>query len=220
MEQETRAAKDLAKKIGARHTLLQSGEMTLPNFTQNSSDRCYHCKIHLFGLLLKKAEEKGIQSVAHGANLDDLNDYRPGLRAAREMQILAPLMDAGLTKADIRDLSREMGLDTWDKPAMACLASRIPYGKTLTVEKLDMVEKAEEVLHALGFRHCRVRHHGGLARIEVPPESFHVILREVTAAEIVKRFRALGFVHISLDLEGYTQGSMNRGIAVIHERHP
>ena len=219
-EQETRAAKDLAKKIGARHTLLQSGEMTLPNFTQNSSDRCYHCKIHLFGLLLKKAEEKGIQSVAHGANLDDLNDYRPGLRAAREMQILAPLMDAGLTKADIRDLSREMGLDTWDKPAMACLASRIPYGKTLTVEKLDMVEKAEEVLHALGFRHCRVRHHGGLARIEVPPESFHVILREVTAAEIVKRFRALGFVHISLDLEGYTQGSMNRGIAVIHERHP
>ena len=160
------------------------------------------------------AEEKGLQCVAHGANLDDLQDYRPGLQAAREMQIRAPLMDAGLTKADIRELSREMGLETWDKPAMACLASRIPHNTALTVEKLAMVERAEEVLHRLGFRHCRVRHHNNLAIIEVPPESFPDILREEKAAEIIQLLRALGFVHISLDLEGYTQGSMNRGIQV------
>ncbi len=211
-EQEKRAAKALAKRMGVRHTLIHSGEMALPGFTHNPSDRCYHCKVHLFGRLLKMAEEKGLQCVAHGANLDDLQDYRPGLQAAREMQIRAPLMDAGLTKADIRELSRKMGLETWDKPAMACLASRIPYNTALTVEKLAMVERAEEVLHRLGFRHCRVRHHGILARIEVPPEAFPDILQEEKTAEIIQLLRALGFDHISLDLEGYVQGSMNRGI--------
>ena len=213
-EREIKAAKALAKKIGARHTLIPSGEMALPNFSRNPADRCYHCKIHLFGLLLKMAEEKEIQCVAHGANLDDLNDYRPGLQAAREMNIRAPLMDAGLTKSDIRELSKEMGLETWDKPAMACLASRIPYGSPLTAEKLATVEQAEVALHKLGFRHCRVRHHGNLARIEVPPEAFSDILQEGVAAEIICRLRPLGFDHIALDLEGYTQGSMNRGITV------
>ena len=208
-EQEKKAAKALAKKIGARHTLIPSGEMALPNFFRNPAGRCYHCKIHLFGLLLKMAEEKEIQCVAHGANLDDLDDYRPGLQAAREMNIKAPLMDAGLTKADIRELSREMGLETWDKPAMACLASRIPHGSTLTAEKLATVEQAEVVLHKLGFRHCRVRHHGSVARIEVPTETFPDILQEGIAAEIIHRLRPLGFDHIALDLEGYVQGSMN-----------
>jgi len=208
-EQETRAAKDLAKKIGVRHTLIQSEEMMLPDVTGNPLDRCYHCKTHLFGLLLKIAGENDIQYVAHGANLDDLDDYRPGYQAAREMQIRAPLVDAGLTKADIRELSREMGLESWDKPAMACLASRIPYGTTLTVEKLAVIEKAEKVLHQLGFRHCRVRHHDKLARIEVPPEAFSKMLDQKTADEIVARLRMLGFKHISLDLAGYRQGSMN-----------
>ena len=211
-EQEKKAALALAKKMGVDHTLIQSGEMRIPGVNQNPSDRCYHCKIHLFGLLLEIAEERGLQCVAHGANLDDLQDFRPGLKAARELQIRAPLMDAGLTKADIRELSREMGLETWDKPAMACLASRIPYGTTLTAGKLAMVEQAELVLHQHGFRQCRVRHHGGLARIEVPPDAFPEIFKEKKAAEIIGQLRALGFVHISLDLEGYTQGSMNRGI--------
>jgi uncharacterized protein len=186
----------------------------LPVFTRNPADRCYHCKIQLFGLLLNMAKDKGIQCVAHGANLDDLKDYRPGLKAAKELKIRAPLMDAGLTKADIRELSREMGLETWDKPAMACLASRIPYNTTLTVEKLAMVERAEQVLHQLGFRHCRVRHHGDLARIEVLPGDFSEILREEVSANIISQLQALGFDHISLDLDGYTQGSMNRGISV------
>jgi len=208
-EQETTAAKDLAKKMGVRHTLIQSKEMVLLDVTRNPLDRCYHCKTHLFGLLLKIARENDIHCVAHGANLDDLDDYRPGFQAAREMQIRAPLIEAGLTKTDIRELSREMGLASWDKPAMACLASRIPYGTALTVEKLAMVEKAEDVLHQLGFRHCRVRHHGKLARIEVPTEAFSKILANETAHEIVHRLRMLGFKHISLDLEGYVQGSMN-----------
>jgi len=208
-EQETVAAKDLAKKIGVRHTLIQSKEMMLLDVTRNPLDRCYHCKTHLFELLLKIAGENDIQCIAHGANLDDLDDYRPGFQAAREMQIRAPLIDAGLTKTDIRELSREMGLESWDKPAMACLASRIPYGTTLTVEKLAMVEKAEAILHQLGFRQCRVRHHDKLARIEVPPETFSKILEKKTADEIVDRLRVLGFKHISLDLKGYVQGSMN-----------
>lgn len=213
-DSEKKAALDLVGSMGARHMLIPSGEMALPEFTRNPSDRCYHCKVHLFGVLLRLAEEKGLQYVAHGANLDDLNDYRPGLQAAREMGIKAPLMDAGLTKADIRELAREMGLAVWDKPAMACLASRIPYGTTLTVQKLAMVEKAEKVLHELGFRHCRVRHHGSLARIEVPMEAFQAILEKGRATEIVGRLQALGFLHIALDLEGYTQGSMNRALPV------
>ena len=211
-QQETTAANDLAKKIGVRHMLIQSREMTLPDFTRNPLNRCYLCKKHVLGSLLEIAAHEGIQRVAHGANLDDLDDYRPGFQAAKEMQILAPLMDAGLTKADIRELSREMGLESWDKPSMACLASRIPYGTHLTVEKLASVEKAEAVLHELGFRHCRVRYHGKLARIEVPPEAFSEIVREKTAGVIVGRLRKLGFDHVSLDLEGYVQGSMNRGI--------
>jgi uncharacterized protein len=213
-ESEKKAALALVENMGVRHTLIPSGEMALPEFTRNPSDRCYHCKVHLFGGLLRLAEEKGLQYVAHGANLDDLNDYRPGLQAAREMGIKAPLMDAELTKADIRELAREMGLAVWDKPAMACLASRIPYGTTLTVEKLAMVEKAEKVLHELGFRHCRVRHHGSLARIEVPMAAFQAILEKKLATEIVSRLQTLGFLHISLDLEGYTQGSMNRAVPV------
>jgi uncharacterized protein len=208
-DQETRAARDLAQQLGVRHTLIQSEEMKLEDVTRNPLDRCYHCKTHLFGLLLKIAGENEIQCVAHGANLDDLDDYRPGFQAAREMQIRAPLIDAGLTKADIRELSRKMGLASWDKPAMACLASRIPYGKTLTVEKLAMVEKAEGLLHELGFRHCRVRHHDKLARIEVPSADFSKMLENETANEIVRRLRKLGFKHISLDLAGYVQGSMN-----------
>jgi len=213
-ESEKRAAIGLAEQMGVHHIVIQSQEMTLPVFTRNPADRCYHCKIQLFGLLLNMAKDKGIQCVAHGANLDDLKDYRPGLKAAKELKIRAPLMDAGLTKADIRELSREMGLETWDKPAMACLASRIPYNTTLTVEKLAMVERAEQLLHQLGFRHCRVRHHGDLARIEVLPGDFSEILREEVSANIISQFQALGFDHISLDLEGYTQGSMNRGISV------
>lgn len=208
-EKETRTARDLAERMGVRHTIIQSKELELPGCRQNPPDRCYHCKFHLLSLLLEMAAEGGIQCVAHGANLDDLNDYRPGLQAAREMQVRAPLMEAGLTKEDIRRLSREMGLETWDKPAMACLASRIPHGTSLSKKKLAMVERAEEVLHGLGFKHCRVRHHGNLARIEVSPAAFPDILTEMTAEHIVRLLRGLGYQYVSLDMEGYTQGSMN-----------
>lgn len=211
---EKRAAIELATQMGVHHRVIPSREMTLPVFTRNPPDRCYHCKMQLFGLLLKMAEEEGFQCVAHGANMDDLKDYRPGFKAAKELKVMAPLMDAGLTKADIRELSKAMGLQTWDKPAMACLASRIPYHTPLTADILAMVERAEQVLHELGFRHYRVRHHGDLARIEVRPGDFAEILREEVSATILHQMKALGFDYVSLDLEGYTQGSMNRGIPI------
>ncbi len=210
---EQNAACQLAQRMGVNHTLIRSEEMADPGFVSNLPDRCYRCKIQLFGHLLKMAADNGIRHVAHGVNLDDLKDYRPGLKAAEELQIKAPLVDAGLSKADIRELSREMGLTTWDKPAMACLASRIPYGTPLTVENLGMVEQAEQVLHDLGFRSCRVRHHGSLARLEVPPADFSEIVRRDVAVEIVSRLQGIGFIRIALDLEGYIQGSMNRGIS-------
>jgi len=188
---EKDAACALAEKMGVEHILIQSEEMTDFEFVRNQPDRCYRCKVKLFRCLLKIASDRGIRHVAHGANVDDLKDYRPGFKAAAEMQIRAPLMDAGLTKAEIREISREMGLETWDKPAMACLASRVPYGTKLTVKNLGMVEAAEQILHNLGFRHCRVRHHGNLARIEVSPLEFPKLLREDVTVEIVEKLHKI-----------------------------
>ncbi len=184
--------------------------MALPDFRANEKGRCYICKKNMLTRVLEISAENNIPHVAHGANLDDLNDYRPGFKAAREMGVIAPLMDAGLAKADIRALSKTMNLETWDKPAMACLASRIPYQTPITPEILKMVERAEAILMDLGFNACRLRHHGPVARIEVPPDRIAALLAEPLRKKIVRRLHEIGYLHVSLDLEGYVQGSLNR----------
>jgi uncharacterized protein len=195
---------------GIQHIIFQSDETSIPEFVSNAPDRCYHCKKSLFHALIGIAKEKGIGYVAHAANMDDLADYRPGLMAAKEMGMVAPLVDAHLGKEEIRLLSKEMGLSTWDKPAMACLASRIPYGDVITVDKLRMVEEAEAFLASQGFHQYRVRHHGAVARIEVETSQLKKMVEEDFRRKLVAKFRAIGFHHISVDLEGYVPGSMNR----------
>jgi uncharacterized protein len=199
---------------GIEHIVFHSHETSLPAFVSNGPDRCYHCKKSLFQKVIEIAADRGIKHVAHGANMDDLKDYRPGLRAAAEMGIMAPLLDASLRKQDIRFLSKKIGLYTWDKPAMACLATRIPYGNPITAEKLRMIEKAEAFLLERGFRQCRVRHHGSVARIEVESQELKMITRDDLTKAIVHKFRDIGFFHIALDLEGYVSGSMNRALEI------
>jgi len=209
-ERESRRAKALADNLGVRHLVLQSKEMMQPDFVANTIDRCYVCKRYLFEDLLKIASDLKIKHVAHGANLDDLNDYRPGFRAAQEMGIHAPMVEVGLTKDDIRVLSKEMGLETWNKPPMACLATRIPYGTPLTTKALKMVEQAEQVILNLDFNSCRVRLHDTVARIEVAPGDIEKILDRKIRSSIARKLKNMGFSHISVDLEGYVQGSMNK----------
>ena len=209
---EQEAAAEFTRKRGIRHIIFESGETGLPEFISNPPDRCYHCKKSLSQRLIELAHERDIRYIAHAANLDDLSDYRPGIKAAREMGIISPLVDNRLSKDEIRFLSREMGLETWDKPAMACLASRIPYGSPITVEKLKMVEEAEGVLAENGFKLFRVRHHGAVARIEVGGPEIGRITEEGLRKKVVERFREIGFTYVSLDLEGYIPGSMNRDL--------
>jgi uncharacterized protein len=208
---ELKEATDFAKKRGIKHIVFPSDEMSLPLFVSNGPDRCYHCKRNLFDSVFAFAKENGITHVAHGANLDDLNDYRPGFRAAKETGAIAPLIDAGLNKEEIRFLSKEMGLSTWNKPAMPCLATRIPYKSLITREKLKMIEKAETFLLEKGFTEIRVRHHGSIAGIEVNVGRLKDILNKRLRRNILERFREIGFEHIALDLEGYVSGKMNRG---------
>jgi pyridinium-3,5-biscarboxylic acid mononucleotide sulfurtransferase len=209
---ELAAARSISDRLGVAHVVLPLDILTDQNVTANAETRCYDCKKMLNFALRNLADEWEIETLAHGANLDDLGDYRPGLRAASEMGVVAPLIAAGLTKMDIRILSREMGLETWQKPAMACLATRIPYGIRITREALNRVEAAEEVLRTLGFETCRVRHHDHVARIEVAPEAIEAVLKENIRKDIVRLFRKIGYLHISLDLEGYSSGRMNRDI--------
>ena len=179
---------------------------------KNSPERCYYCKRKIFGELIKTAKENGIEYVAEGSNLDDLGDYRPGLKAISELFVKSPLRDAGLTKDDIRALSKAMNLPTWSKPSYACLASRLVYGEEITEEKLDKIEKAEEFLISKGFIEERVRMHGTLARIEVPAKDIEKIASEETRNEIYDTIKALGFTYVTLDLKGYRTGSMNETI--------
>ena len=202
----------LARKLGVQHILIEAQEMSLPAFRANPVDRCYICKRSLFEHLMQEAQALGITHIAHGANCDDLNDYRPGFKAAEEMGILAPLIEAHLSKAEIRRLSKAMGLETWDKPPMACLASRIPYHRPITPDALRRVEAAEMVLQDMGFNACRVRYHDDVARIEIAPEAFARLMEPGRREEIVAQLRRIGFRQIALDLEGYRQGSMNRGV--------
>ncbi|MEJ2656100.1 MAG: ATP-dependent sacrificial sulfur transferase LarE [Desulfobacterales bacterium] len=212
-EWETLDARYFAAALGVEHLVIQSGIMHRPAFTANSKDRCYLCKKYLFQELLKIADHRGIQQVAHGANIDDLSDYRPGFSAAQEMGIKAPMVDAKLTKNDIRRLSKQMNLVTWNKPAMACLASRIPYGTPITEKDLKMVNQAEQVLIGLGIIGCRVRKHGKVARIEVDTRDIEKLIDQNTRSVIIEKLKKIGFSHVSVDLEGYRQGSMNRALA-------
>ena len=201
---------------GVRHEIIASEELDIPGFADNPPDRCYHCKRELFGKLLAFARENGLAAVLEGSNLDDDGDYRPGRRAIRELGIVSPLHEAGLTKAEIRALSREMGLPTSNKPSFACLASRFPYGERITAAALERVEKAEQWLldAGLGLTQLRVRSHGNLARIEVPSDAIPRLAAH--AAEIAAAFKELGFAYITLDLRGYRTGSMNE---VLHGNH-
>lgn len=208
-EREYNEAVEFIDKYGIRHLSFDSEELDLEGFTQNPKNRCYICKHELFSKIKDIAKNENLKYVLEGSNHDDLSDFRPGLKAVEELLIVSPLREAGLTKDDIRQLSKEMGLSTWDKPSFACLSSRFPYGQTITREKLHMVDKAEQFLIDLGFRQVRVRHHGELARIELSPNEIEQIFQRNLANDIYTYFKELGFVYTSLDLKGYRTGSMN-----------
>ena len=202
-------------KLGVRHEFIETHEMDNPAYRANAPDRCYFCKDELFSSLDELAQERGFAAVAYGVNADDTLDFRPGHRAATEHQVLAPLLDAGLAKADIRLLSKRAGLPTWDRPASACLASRLPYGTEVTSERLGLVERGEAALRALGFRQFHVRLHDRLARIEISPEEMPRALAPEMAAAMVDRLKAAGFTYVALDLEGYRQGSLNETLSPV-----
>ncbi|MCD8348778.1 MAG: ATP-dependent sacrificial sulfur transferase LarE [Lachnospiraceae bacterium] len=221
-EREFQEASAFCKEQGIRQVICESDELSIPGFCENPKNRCYICKRELFGQIRRLAEENGIRAVAEGSNTDDIGDYRPGLQAIRELGILSPLREANLSKTDIRTLSREFALPTWDKPSFACLASRFPYGETITKEKLSMVERAEQFLIELGFRQVRVRIHGSggqtaslpegecrIARIEILPQDFEKMLDETLRRKIYTQLQSFGFSYVSLDLKGYRTGSMN-----------
>jgi len=200
---------------GVRHEFVETHEMENPAYRANAGDRCYYCKDELFNVLVELAKARGFAAVAYGVNADDMSDFRPGQRAAAEHQVLAPLLEANMNKADIRVLSQRAGLPTWDRPASACLSSRLPYGTEVTPERLLLVENGEAILRELGFRQFRVRLHDKLARIEIAAEELPLAMTPEMGAAISRRFKAAGFLYVALDLEGYRQGSLN---AALHER--
>jgi len=208
-EHEFREAESFVRALGVRHKVIETSELGIEGFARNPSDRCYYCKRELFGAMAAAVRDEGIEYLADGANVDDEGDYRPGMRAAQELGVRSPLREARLSKEDIRAVSKAMGLPTWDKPAFACLASRFPYGQTITAGKLHMVAEAESLLRTLGYRQCRVRHHGKIARIEVPSEEVSRFLDEEVRRTVVRVLKQLGFPYVTLDLQGYRTGSMN-----------
>jgi pyridinium-3,5-biscarboxylic acid mononucleotide sulfurtransferase len=199
-------------KLGVRHEFIETHEMENPRYRANAADRCYFCKDELFSVLDVMAQERGFAAVAYGVNADDTLDFRPGHRAATEHRVLAPLLDAGLHKAEIRTLSQRAGLPTWDRPASACLASRLPYGTEVTPERLALIERGEAALRELGFRQFRVRLHEKLARVEIALDELPRAMSLEMAASIAARLKAAGFTYVALDLEGYRQGSLNDGL--------
>ncbi|MBN2584781.1 MAG: ATP-dependent sacrificial sulfur transferase LarE [Planctomycetes bacterium] len=206
---ERAESQDLAERLGLDRVVIETRELDLPAFRTNPPDRCYHCKKELFTLMGEAVAARGRYVLCDGANTDDVGDYRPGRRATRELGVRSPLEEAGLTKQEIRDLSRVMGLPTWDKPSYACLASRFPYGTEISRDVVARVGACEEELIGLGFTGCRVRHHGDVARIEVPPDRIAEIAAPAMRDHIVERFKAHGYAYVALDLQGYRTGSMN-----------
>ena len=203
------AAEAFARECGIRHEYIETHEFDNPDYVKNDPSRCFHCKDELFTCLAAIALERGVAHIVYGVNVDDLGDYRPGQRAAKVHQVKAPLVDAGLSKAEIRELSRLAGLSTWDRPASACLSSRVPYGTPVTPETVKTVERGEEAIRALGFRQFRVRFHGELVRIEIAKDELARALTLEMAQAFVAIFKPLGFHYVTIDLEGYRQGSLN-----------
>ncbi|HBI47430.1 MAG TPA: ATP-dependent sacrificial sulfur transferase LarE [Smithella sp.] len=211
-EREFKEAAEFTRSAGIKHIVLQSEELEIEGFTNNPPNRCYLCKYELFSKIKEVAGQHGIKSIAEGSNIDDLGDYRPGMQAIKELMIISPLKEAGLSKDVIRKLSKQMGLPTWDKPAFACLASRFPYGEKITRDKLAMVDKAEQYLLNLGFKKVRVRHHGDTARIEVAEAERLKFFDLKLMDKVYKQFQEIGFAYTALDLKGYRTGSMNEVI--------
>jgi uncharacterized protein len=205
---------EFVSKFHLLHEFVETHEMENPAYRANASDRCYFCKDELFSVLDEVAQTRGFAAIAYGVNADDTLDFRPGHRAATEHQVLAPLLDAGLRKAEIRQLSQRAGLPTWDRPASACLASRVPYGTEVTPERLALIERGEAALRNLGFRQFRVRLHDQLARVEISPAELPRALSPEMAATISEHLKAVGFTYVALDLEGYRQGSLNETLPV------
>ena len=208
-ERELNEAKAFCKTHGIRHIICDSEELQIEGFSQNPKNRCYLCKHELFEKITKIANDEAIACIAEGSNLDDNGDYRPGLQAVAELGIKSPLRQVGFTKADIRALSRYLGLPTWDKQSFACLSSRFVYGETISEEKLGMVDKAEQLLLDMGFHQVRVRIHGMMARIEILPEEFPKLLAPAVREKVYAQFKSFGFTYVTLDLLGYRTGSMN-----------
>lgn len=211
---ELNETKAFCEAEGIEHIIVESEELDIEGFSQNPKNRCYLCKHELFTKIKGIAKERGIAHVAEGSNMDDNGDYRPGLIAVAELDVKSPLREAELTKAEIRELSKEMGLPTWDKPSFACLSSRFVYGETITEEKLSMVERAEQRLLDLGFRQVRVRIHGNIARIEIERSEFERIIQPEVAQPLTQYLNELGFLYVTLDLNGYKMGSMNKTLDI------
>jgi uncharacterized protein len=206
---ELEEARRLADSIGLRHLVVRTDELANPEYARNGANRCFFCKEELFTHLAPIAEREGCRALVYGANVDDLGDHRPGMQSARQRGVRAPLIEAGLTKTEIRELSRTLGLATWDKPSFACLSSRFQYGDPITAEKLRRIDDAEAFLRTLGFRQLRVRHHDRLARIELAHEELGRLWEDDRHARIVARFRELGYVYVTVDLAGFQSGSAN-----------
>lgn len=209
---EREAAEQFARGIGARHLVVETGEVDLPDYQKNPSNRCFYCKTELYTHLIQVAQEEGCSTILNGTNCDDLGDYRPGLNAADDFKVRSPLVEAGMTKQDVRALSRKLGLPLWEKPASPCLASRIPYGQEVTREKLLMVEQAEDYLLSLGYRELRVRHFGSTARIELPVHEMESLRESSQWQETVQRLTQIGFKEVELDEEGFRSGKLNASV--------
>ncbi len=212
LDWEIALAKKFTTNQNIRHILFHPAIMEQPEFIINNQERCYICKKFLFQELKIIATKNSIKYIVHGANKDDLEDFRPGFKAASELGVLAPLITAGFSKAEIREEAKKMGLDCWDRPAMACLATRIPYGTSISYEALKIIEQAETVLYKMGVKSCRVRHHGNIAGIEIDPAIFPQIIENQNREIIINELKALGYKYVTLDLDGYTQGSLNRAL--------
>jgi pyridinium-3,5-biscarboxylic acid mononucleotide sulfurtransferase len=211
-DEDTSDAIELAREWDVEHVVVHANELEIPGYQANPVNRCYFCKTNLYEIAEAEAERRGIRWIVDGVNLDDLGDYRPGLKAASEHRIRHPLADAELSKAEIREASRRLGLRTWDRPASPCLSSRFPYGTPITPEGLDRVSRAEKALHARGFRECRVRFHERLARIEVPLGDLPRLLEPAMREGVTRELREIGFRFVTIDLEGFRSGSLNRDL--------
>ena len=214
---EKEAAGSLAHQFGLRFRIIESNEMDNPDFVANPPERCYYCKRELFSELKPMALAEGLKWVADGTNADDLSDYRPGRKASAEAGIRSPLLEVGLTKAEIRQLSHAQGLPTWDRPASPCLASRIPYGTPVTAETLNKIARGEKYLHSLGLRQVRLRHHGDIARIELDQPDMAKIIKTDIRQGIIEHFKALGYKYVTLDLTGYRTGSLNEVLGIANQ---